>query len=74
MKAQTKSFSDSAEKTIETRIGTLTFESGDPVSRENKAKFNFSSGRVIKVVYEIAKEGGYEDVQLAMAAKMARDS
>ena len=51
-------------------VGTDT---GDPVTREYKAKFNFSGGRVIKVVYEIAKEGGYEDVELAMAAKMARD-
>ena len=51
-------------------VGTDT---GDPVTKEYKAKFNFSGGRVIKVVYDIAREDAYEDVELAMAATMARD-
>ncbi len=51
-------------------VGTDT---GDPVTREYKANFNFEGGRVIKVLYEIAQKDTYKNVELAMAASMARD-
>ena len=51
-------------------IGTDT---GDPVTREYKANFNFAGGRIIKVTYDVAEKDAYKDVELAMAAAMARD-
>ncbi len=51
-------------------VGTDT---GDPVTREYKAKFDFAGGRVIKVVYDVSQKDAYKNVELAMAASMARD-
>ena len=50
-------------------IGTDT---GDSVSSEYKSKFEFTGGRVVKVVFDIAKDA-YVNVEKAMAASMARD-
>jgi len=51
------------------------YDSGDAISSEYKPKFEFSGGRIIKVVYDVAQDDAhkYEDVERAMAAKMARD-
>ena len=48
-------------------VGTDT---GDPVSSEYGAKFDFKGGGVIKVNYEIGKDT-HVNVARAMAAKMA---
>jgi arylsulfatase len=50
----------------------IGYDSGDAVSSEYKPKFPFSGGRVIKVVFDIAKDG-YVDVERKFAAAMARD-
>jgi len=50
-------------------IGT---DSGDSVSSEYKPKFEFTGGRVIKVIFDVAKDV-YVNVEKAMAASMARD-
>jgi arylsulfatase len=42
------------------------------VSSEYKSKFEFSGGRVIKVIFDVANDA-YVDVERAMAAAMARD-
>ena len=67
MKSQTGHYALAGEGLA---VGTDT---GDPVTNEYNAKFDFSGGRVIKFVYEIAQKGAYKDVELAMAATMARD-
>jgi len=52
----------------------IGYDSGDAISSEYKPKFEFSGGRIIKVVYDVAQDAAkYEDVEKAMAAKMARD-
>lgn len=51
-------------------VGTDT---GDPVTSEYGAKFELTGGSVIKVVYEIDTKDAYKNVELAMAAAMARD-
>jgi hypothetical protein len=48
------------------------YDGGDAVSKEYKPKFPFARGRVIKVVFDVAKEG-YVDVEQELAAAMARD-
>ena len=53
----------------ENGIGT---DSGDSVSSEYKPKFEFTGGRVIKVIFDVAKDV-YVNVEKAMAASMARD-
>jgi hypothetical protein len=50
----------------------IGYDSGDAVSSEYKPKFPFAGGRIIKVVYDIA-EDTYENVELKLAAAMARD-
>jgi len=50
-------------------IGT---DSGDSVSSEYKPKFEFTGGRVVKVIFDVAKDV-YVNVEKAMAASMARD-
>jgi arylsulfatase len=47
-------------------------DSGDAVSSEYKSKFEFSGGRVIKVIFDVANDA-YIDVERAMAAAIARD-
>jgi hypothetical protein len=50
-------------------IGT---DSGDPVSSAYTTKFPFTSGRVVKVVFDVGNDV-YEDVEPKFAALMARD-
>jgi arylsulfatase A-like enzyme len=47
-------------------------DGGDAVSSEYKSKFEFSGGRVVKVIFDVGKDV-YVDVEKAMAATMARD-
>ena len=47
------------------------YDSADPVSKEY-ARFPFAGGRIVKVVFDIAKDA-YVDVERRFAAIMARD-
>jgi hypothetical protein len=47
-------------------------DGGDAVSSEYRPKFEFSGGRIVKVVFDIADDA-YIDVERLMAAAMARD-
>jgi arylsulfatase len=48
------------------------YDSGDAVSKEYTPKFPFSVGRIVKVVYDVAKDG-YVDVERKFAAALSRD-
>ena len=50
----------------------IGYDSGDAVSGEYKGRFPFSGGRIVKVVYDVAKDV-YIDVERKLAAAMARD-
>jgi arylsulfatase len=50
----------------------IGYDGGDAVSREYKPKFPFTGGRIIKVVFDVAKEA-YIDVERELAAALARD-
>jgi arylsulfatase len=50
----------------------IGYDSGDVVSGEYKSAFNFSGGKVEKVIFDIADDL-YIDVEQKMAAAMARD-
>ena len=50
----------------------IGYDSGDAVSAEYKGKFPFSGGRIIKVIYDVAKDV-YVDVERQLAAALARD-
>jgi arylsulfatase len=50
----------------------IGYDSGDAVSSEYKGRFPFSGGRIIKVVYDVARDVCV-DVERQMAAAMARD-
>ena len=50
----------------------IGYESGDAVSADYKGKFAFSGGRIIKVIYDVAKDV-YVDVERQLAAALARD-
>jgi arylsulfatase len=50
----------------------IGYDSGDSVSSEYKAKFPFSGGRVVKVVYDVADDA-YDELELKFAARLARD-
>ena len=51
---------------------SIGIDTGDSVSSEYKPNFEFTGGRVIKVVFDVAKDA-YVNVEKAMAASMARD-
>ena len=51
---------------------SIGIDTGDAVSSEYKPSFPFTGGRVIKVVFDVAKDT-YINVERAMAASMARD-
>ncbi len=51
---------------------SIGIDTGDSVSSEYKPNFELSGGRVVKVVFDVAKDA-YVDVEKAMAASMARD-
>jgi arylsulfatase len=49
------------------------YDSGDAVSKEEYTpEFPFSSGRIVKVVYDVGKDG-YVDVERKFAAALSRD-
>ncbi|MGH9027838.1 MAG: arylsulfatase, partial [Acidimicrobiia bacterium] len=50
----------------------IGYDSGDAVSKEYTPKFPFTGGRIIKVVYDVGKDG-YVDVERKFAAALARD-
>jgi hypothetical protein len=47
-------------------------DGGDAVSSEYQPKFEFSGGKIVKVVFDIADDA-YLDVEREMAAALARD-
>ena len=51
---------------------SIGIDTGDAVSSEYKPAFGFTGGRVIKVIFDVAKDT-YVNVEKAMAASMARD-
>jgi len=50
----------------------IGYDSGDAVSSDYNGKFSFSGGRILKVIYDVAKDV-YVDVERQLAAAMARD-
>ena len=50
----------------------IGYDSGDAVSAEYTGKFPFTGGRIIKVIYDVAKDV-YVDVERQLAAALARD-
>jgi hypothetical protein len=46
--------------------------SGDAVTADYKGKFPFAGGRIIKVIYDVAKDA-YVNVERELAAAPARD-
>jgi arylsulfatase A-like enzyme len=50
----------------------IGYDSGDAVSSDYKGKFAFVGGRIIKVIYDVAKDV-YVDVERQLAAALARD-
>jgi hypothetical protein len=48
------------------------YDGGDAVSGEYKPKFEFTGGRIVKVVFDIADDV-YVDVERELAAVLARD-
>jgi hypothetical protein len=70
-----------AEAEIRTMTGHFTlcgeglcigYDGGDAVSSEYKATFAFTSGRIVKVVFDVADDA-YIDVEAHLAAAMSRD-
>jgi hypothetical protein len=50
----------------------IGYDGGDAVSSEYTPKFEFTGGRIVKVVFDVA-EDAYVDLERHMAAAMARD-
>jgi hypothetical protein len=50
----------------------IGYDGGDAVSSEYTPKFEFTGGRIVKVVFDVADDA-YVDVEKHMAAAMARD-
>jgi hypothetical protein len=50
----------------------IGYDGGDAVSSEYKPKFEFTNGRIIKVVFDVADDA-YVDVERHFAAAMPRD-
>jgi arylsulfatase len=50
----------------------IGYDGGDAVSREYTPTFPFTGGRIIKVVFDVAKEA-YIDVERELAAALVRD-
>jgi len=48
------------------------YDGGDAVSSEYKPKFEFTGGRIVKVVYDVADDA-YVDLERELAAALARD-
>ena len=47
-------------------------DGGDTVTSQYRPRFEFSSGRIVKVVFDVADDA-YFDVEAHLAAAMARD-
>jgi arylsulfatase len=50
----------------------IGYDGGDAVSSEYEPKFEFTDGRIVKVIFDVADDG-YVDVEQHLAAAMARD-
>ena len=50
----------------------IGYDGGDAVSSEYKPKFEFTGGRIVKVVFDVGDDA-YIDVERELAAAMARD-
>jgi hypothetical protein len=50
----------------------IGYDGGDAVSSEYKPKFEFTGGKIVKVVFDVADDA-YVDVERELAAAMARD-
>jgi hypothetical protein len=50
----------------------IGYDAGDAVSREYNPKFEFTGGRIVKVVFDVADDV-YVDVERQFAAALARD-
>ena len=50
----------------------IGYDSGDAVSKEYTPKFEFSGGKIVKVVFDVADDN-YVDIERVMAAAMARE-
>jgi arylsulfatase len=50
----------------------IGYDGGDAVSAEYRPKFEFTGGRIVKVVFDVADDA-YMDVERELAAAMARD-
>ena len=48
------------------------YDGGDAVSSEYASRFEFTGGRIVKVVFDVADDG-YVDVERELAAAMSRD-
>ena len=50
----------------------IGYDGGDAVSSEYKPRFEWTGGRIVKVVFDVADDR-YVDVERQMAAALARD-
>jgi hypothetical protein len=50
----------------------IGYDGGDAVSSEYRPKFEFTGGRIVKLVFDVADDA-YMDVERELAAAMARD-
>ena len=48
------------------------YDGGDAVSSEYKPRFEFTGGKIVKVVFDVA-DNTYVDIERHLAAAMARD-
>ena len=50
----------------------IGYDGGDAVSSEYRPKFEFTGGKIVKVVFDVADDA-YVDAERHMAAAIARD-
>jgi arylsulfatase len=50
----------------------IGYDGGDAVTSQYRPKFEFSGGRIVKVVFDVADDA-YIDVEAHLAAALARD-
>jgi arylsulfatase len=50
----------------------IGYDGGDAVSSEYEPKFEFTDGKIVEVIFDVADDG-YVDVEQHLAAAMARD-
>ena len=51
---------------------SIGYDSGDQVSESYQHRFEFTGGKIVKVVFDVADDA-YVDVEAHLAAAMARD-